>query len=138
MKKLPLKKDFTPSRRTIAENLANELREKLKEHIAILMPKLYEALGWETPNFEEEEEWAICTGDLENPIYIKVVVDNSYLDVEDTCYEDMEVAEIISALDGDVVVRNEDGDEWTSADLTLDELVNIAKVLEESYWKMSK
>ena len=137
MKKLELK-NKTVSKNTIAENLVNELREKLKQHIAILVRRLYEKFGWADPDFSEKEDWVIPTGDLVGKIYINVEVDDSYLDVEERCYEDIEIAEVRVGLDGDTIVTNEDGDEWYSADLSTDELAHIAKVLEKTYWKFSE
>ena len=134
MKTLEFKSNPTANN-TIAEQLVNELRRKLKEHILILVANLYDKFDWAEPDFKDGEDWAIPTGDLVEKIYINAEVDNSYLDVEERCYEDMEIAEIRVALDGDIIVANENGDEWNSADLSTDELAHIAKVLEKTYLK---
>jgi len=138
MKKLQ-PKTVSVTRSTIADNLVNELREKLKTHIGILIPKLYEGFGWPAPDFTEYEDWVIPTGDLGNPIYIKVAVHDTYtLDNEEPCYTRVEIAEIVYALDGNVIVRNEDGDEWLSTEISIDELATIASELEKTYWKLAK
>ena len=128
-------KNIVTTKTTITDNLVAELREKLKTHIAMLVPKLYEKFGWAKPDLEEEEDWVIPTGYLENKIYINVEVDNSYLDVEDRCYEDREMSEVVVALDGNVIVRDEDDGEWFFDELSTDEVARIANSLEKTYWK---
>ena len=128
-------KNTVKTKTTITDNLVSELREKLKTHIAMLVPKLYEKFGWAKPDFEEEEDWAIPTGYLEEKIYINVEVDNSYLDVEERCYEDREMSEVVVALDGNVIVRDEDEGEWFFDELSTDEVARIANSLEKTFWK---
>ena len=58
------------------------------------------------------------------------------LDLEDSVYEDMELAEIIvnpDEADGGVWVTNENGDEWTSDEISVEELANIADAMERAY-----
>ena len=62
-------------------------------------------------------------------------MDNSYLDVEDRCYEDREMSEVVVALDGNVIVRDEDDGEWFFDELSTDEVARIANSLEKTYWK---
>lgn len=115
---------------TKGKTIIAEAKKKLVDFIAFEAPLLYKKLGWAKP--EEDEDYVIPTGDLE-PIYINVEVDNSYLDVHDRCYEDVEVAEVVVSQDGQVWVANEDGDNWTTDEISVDELANIADAFERAY-----
>lgn len=107
-----------------------EAKKKLVDFLVFEAPLLYKKFDWAKP--EEDEDYVIPTGDLE-PIYINVEVDNSYLDVEDRCYEDVEVAEVVVSQDGQVWVTNEDGDDWTTDEISVEELANIADAFERAY-----
>lgn len=122
-------------RLTKGELIVKMAKEELKDFIAYQIPLLYKAFGWAEPDFSEEEEYVIPTGDLTNSIHINVEVDNSYLDVEDRCYEDMEIAEIRLTLDGNIFLVNEDEDEWEWEEVSVDELANVATALERTYIK---
>ena len=131
MKKLLLKKSVVNYPPNLADEMCSKLREEMKSYVGRLMPLLYKKFGFRTPNFAEEEEYSICTGYLPKPVYIRQPFEQTYLpDEEEPCYKSVEIAEIIYSLDGDVIVANEDGDEWNSAELSTDELVHIASVLE--------
>jgi hypothetical protein len=72
---------------------------------------------------------------LHSHLTIKVEVDNSYLDINDTCYEEREVAEILVNLnDKEIWVCTED-DEYTIDEISVDELAEIANAMEETYEK---
>lgn len=107
-----------------------EAKKKLVDFLVFEAPLLYKKFDWAKP--EEDEDYVIPTGDLE-PIHINVEVDNSYLDVHDRCYEDMEVAEVVVSQDGQVWVTNEDGDDWTTDEISVEELANIADAFERAY-----
>ena len=120
---------------TKGELIVAKAKRELKDFIAHEIPLLNSALGFPTPDFTEEEDYVIPTGDLE-PIYINVEVDRLVLDLEDSVYEDMELAEIIvnpDEADGGVWVTNENGDEWTSDEISVEELANIADAMERAY-----
>jgi hypothetical protein len=139
MKKLELKESAVTVKKerklTKGELIVKMAKEELKGFIAHQIPLLYKAFGWVEPDFSECEDYVVPTGDLLNTIYINVEVDNSYLDVEDRCYEDVEVAEIRLTLDGNVFVANEDGDEWEWKELSVEELADVATSLERTYIK---
>ena len=136
MKKLHLKKENNvknESKLTVAEVIVNVAKKELKNFIVHQIPMLYKAFGWAEPNFAEEEEYVIPTGDLICAPYINVEVDNSYLDVNERTYEDVEIAEVRLTLDENVFLTNERGDEWGWDEVTVDELAAVAKILERTY-----
>ena len=133
MKQLELKKGAYLTEPSLPNIMNDKLRTELKDYVGKLMPLLYKKFGFKAPNFAEEEEYGICTGDLLKPVYIRQPFEQTYLpDDEEPCYKRVEIAEVMYTVGGDVVVANEDGDEWTSADLTTDELVQIADNLERT------
>lgn len=117
---------------TKAKTIIADARKKLMEFIRFEAPLMYKKLGWAEP--EDDEDYEILGSDLCRTIRINVEVDNSYLDVEDTCYEDVEVASIIVSRDGDILVTTEN-DEIDAKKISLEELADIAEVLELSYTK---
>ena len=117
---------------TKAKTIIADARKKLMEFIRFEAPLMYKKLGWAEP--DNDEDYEIFGSDLCRTIRINVEVDNSYLDVEDTCYEDVEVASIIVSRDGDILVTTEN-DEMDAERLSIEELADIAEVLELSYPK---
>lgn len=115
---------------TNAEIIVNNARKALAEFINFEAPLLYKKFGWDEP--EKGDDYVIPTGDLE-PIFINVEVDNSYLDVEERCYENVEVAEVIVNPEEGIWVTNEDGDDWTIDELSVEELAHIASAMERAY-----
>ena len=118
---------------TKGQGIIAEAKKKLVDFITFEAPLLYKKFGWERD--EDDENYVIPTGDLE-PIYINVEVDRLVLDLEDSVYEDMELAEIIvnpDEADGGVWVTNENGDEWTSDEISVEELAIIADAMERAY-----
>ena len=116
---------------TKAKEIIEKAKKEIIDFICFEAPLLYKKFGW-AYDPEEDENYTIPTGDLE-PIYINVEVDNSYLDVHDRCYEDVEVAEIIVSPEGEVWLTNEDYDDWTTDEISLEELANIADAMERAY-----
>jgi len=112
------------------QQIIAKAKEQLISFIVFETPLLYKKFGWEFP--EDEDNFVIPTGDLE-PIFINAEMDNSYLDVEDRCYEDIELAEVIVSPEGEVWVTNEDGFEWTSDEISVEELAHIADAMERAY-----
>lgn len=117
---------------TKAKTIIADARKKLMEFIRFEAPLMYKKLGWAEP--DDDEDYEIFGSDLCRTIRINIEVDNSYLDVEDTCYEDAEIASIIVSRDGDILVTTEN-DEIDAKRLSLEELADIAEVLELSYTK---
>lgn len=116
-------------------DIINIAREKLVDFIAFEVRNIYLLLNGQEPNFEEDEEYVL---DIEG-LTIKVEVDNSYLDVEDTIMENRTITEVRVSLDGDVfLVAYEDDTEIEWKDISTDELVGLANVLENQYLNIVK
>lgn len=133
MKRLKLAEETPTPKVTKANYILTKARNDLKAFIQMEASLLYKLIFGEGPDFEEEGWWTIFTGDLCDDLYINVEVDNSYLDVEERTYERREMSEIIVLLDGTVMVRDEDGNEWDDTDITISELATIADLLELTY-----
>ena len=116
---------------TKAQTIIAKAKAEIIKFICFEAPLLYKKFGWDYDP-EEDENYVIPTGDLE-PIYINVEVDNSYLDIHDRTYEDVEIAEIIVSPEGEVWLTNEDGDDWTTDEINVEELANIADAMERAY-----
>lgn len=117
---------------TKARDIIERAKKELVDFICYEVPLLYKKFGWYEP--EEEEDYIINGGDLCHSVTIKVETDNSYLDVNERTFEDVEVAEIVVSNDGEVLIGSEE-DEFTINDITLDELAKIADALEQTYNK---
>lgn len=116
-------------------DIINDAREKLVDFIAFEVRNIYLLLNGQEPNFEEDEEYVL---DIEG-LTIKVVVDNSYLDVEETTMENRTITEVHLSLDGNVfLVAYEDDTEIEWKDISTDELVGLANVLENQYLNIVK
>lgn len=116
-------------------DIINVAREKLVSFIAFEVRNIYLLLNGQEPNFEEDEEYVL---DIEG-LTIKVEVDNSYLDVEDTTIENRTITEVHVSLDGNVfLVGYEDDTEIEWKDISTDELVGLANVLENQYLNIVK
>lgn len=118
---------------TKANYILTKARNDLKAFIQMEASLLYKLIYGKDPDFEEGGGWAIFTSVLCDDLYINVEVDNSYLDVEERTYERREMSEIIVLLDGTVMVRDDDGNEWDDTDITISELATIADLLELTY-----
>lgn len=116
-------------------DIINVAREKLISFISFEVRNIYLLLNGQEPNFEEDEEYVL---DVEG-LTIKVEVDNSYLDVEETTMENRTITEVHVSLDGNVfLVAYEDDTEIEWKDISTDELVGLANVLENQYLNIVK
>ena len=116
-------------------DIINDAREKLVDFIAFEVRSIYLLLNGQEPNFEEDEEYAL---DIEG-LTIKVEVDDSYLDVEETTMENRTITEVRVSLDGNVfLVGYGDDTEIEWKDISTDELVGLANVLENQYLNIVK
>lgn len=116
-------------------DIINDAREKLVNFIVFEVRNIYLLLNGQEPNFEEDEEYVL---DIEG-LTIKVEVDNSYLDVEDTTIENRTITEVHVSLDGNIfLVGYEDDTEIEWKDISTDELVGLANVLENQYLNIVK
>ena len=116
-------------------DIINVAREKLVDFIVFEVRNIYLLLNGQEPNFEEDEEYVV---DIEG-LTIKVEVDDSYLDVEETTMENRTITEVRVSLDGNVfLVGYGDDTEIEWKDISTDELVGLANVLENQYLNIVK
>ena len=116
-------------------DIINVAREKLASFIVFEVRNIYLLLNGQEPNFEEDEGYVL---DIEG-LTIKVEVDNSYLDVEETTMENRTITEVHVSLDGNIfLVAYEDDTEIEWKDISTDELVGLANVLENQYLNIVK
>lgn len=116
-------------------DIINVARQKLASFIIFEVRNIYLLLNGQEPNFEEDEEYVL---DVEG-LTIKVEVDNSYLDVEETIMENRTITEVHVSLDGNIfLVAYEDDTEINWEDISTDELVGLANVLENQYLNIVK
>ena len=116
-------------------DIINDARKKLVDFIAFEVCNIYLLLNGQEPNFEEDEEYVV---DIEG-LTIKVETDNSYLDVEETTMENRTITEVRVSLDGNVfLVGYGDDTEIEWKDISTDELVGLANVLENQYLNIVK
>lgn len=115
-------------------DIINKAKSEIKDFVVFEVKTLYRLINGEEPNFNEDEEYCL---DL-NGVTISVVVDSSYLDIEDVIIEHWEVNEVIVTLDDNLFFRMDNGNddelEWTDVDIT--ELAGIANILEHQYKKL--
>ena len=116
-------------------DIINDARKKLVDFIAFEVRNIYLLLNGQEPNFEKDEEYVV---DIEG-LTIKVEVDDSYLDVEETTMENRTITEIRVSLDGNVfLVAYEDDTEIEWKEISTDELAGLANVLENRYLNIVK
>ena len=116
-------------------DIINDARKKLVDFIVFEVRNIYLLLNGQEPNFEEDEEYVV---DIEG-LTIKVETDNSYLDVEETTMENRTITEVRISLDGNVfLVGYGDDTEIEWKDISTDELVGLANVLENQYLNIVK
>ena len=116
-------------------DIINDARKKLVDFIVFEVHNIYLLLNGQEPNFEEDEEYVV---DIEG-LTIKVETDNSYLDVEETIMENRTITEVRVSLDGNVfLVGYGDDTEIEWKDISTDELVGLANILENQYLNIVK
>lgn len=116
-------------------DIINDARKKLVDFIIFEVRNIYLLLNGQEPNFEEDEEYVV---DIEG-LTIKVETDNSYLDVEETTMENRTITEVRVSLDGNVfLVGYGDDTEIEWKEISTDELVGLANVLENQYLNIVK
>ena len=117
------------------QNIINNARFEIITHIITLMRKIDAYL--ETGNkrlITNSEEGVVV--DFVDCVYapsILIEVDNSYLDVEETCREVRTLDFIATRDDHDFYVGDRANTEVKAEDISIDDLIEIAKVLEETY-----
>ena len=119
-----------------AQAIINDARFELASLIVTLMRKLDAYLETGNKSLTTISE-GVCVdfNGLEiadkTPV-VNVEVDNSYLDVEDRCYEPRHIDYIVTSDDHNFYVSAGETD-IDADDLSTDELVAIAKFLEDTY-----
>lgn len=117
-------------------DIINVARQQLKDFIAFEIKNIYLLINGQEPDFCEDEEYVV---EIEG-LTIGIEVDNSYLDVEEPIIENRSIGEVHLTLDENVFLVPEVGDdteiEWT--DISTDELVGLANVLEHTYTNLVK
>ena len=131
MKRLQPKNTAEAKKVTRANLILANARKELKSHICSTAAYLYKAIFGNMPNFEEDENCSICTGDLAEPLYLTITVDNTY--DENTVTNRVEISEVTCLLDDTVIVADEDGNEWTDDELSIEALAEIADAFELTY-----
>ena len=119
-----------------AQDIINNARFELVTHIITLMRKLdaYLVTGSKKVITDSEESVVIADYDFVTVPAVRVEVDNSYLDVEDRCFEPRLVESIYTSDDHNFTVTL-GGSEIDADDLSTDDLLAIAKALEDTYNK---
>ena len=119
-----------------AQDIINNARFEIVTHIVTLMRKIDAYL--ETGNkglMTASENVCVDFNGLDiadkTPV-INVEVDNSYLDVEDRCYEPRHIDYIVTSDDHNFYLAAGETD-IDADDISTDELVAIAKFLENTY-----
>lgn len=122
-----------------AQAIINETRFALTELIVTYMRKLdaYFTTGEKDLMTDADEHVVIDFAECVDTPYVRVEVDNSYLDVEDRCYENKPVIFIATGDDYNFYVgvgnNGEDEEDIDWDELSVEELVSIAKILEKTY-----
>ena len=118
-----------------AQDIINNARFELVAHIITLMRKIdaYLETGDKRLMTNSEESVLLNFADCVYAPSILIEVDNSYLDVEETCREVRTLDFILTSDDHDFYVGDRVNSEVKAEDISTDDLIEIAKVLEETY-----
>ena len=117
------------------QDIISNARFELVAHIITLMRKIdaYLETGDKRLMTNSEEGVVVDFADCVSAPSILIEVDNSYLDVEETCTE-VRTLDFIATRDGnDFYVGDSANSEVKAEDISTDDLIEIAKVLEETY-----
>ena len=118
-----------------AQDIINNARAEIIAHIITLMRKIdaYLETGDKQLMTNSEESVLLNFDDCVSAPSISIEVDNSYLGVEETCREVRTLDFILTSDDHDFYVGDRVNSEIKAEDISTDDLVEIAKVLEETY-----
>ena len=118
-----------------AQDIINNARAEIITHIITLMRKIdaYLETGDKQLMTNSEESVLLNFDDCVSAPSISIEVDNSYLGVEETCREVRTLDFILTSDDHDFYVGDRVNSEVKAEDISTDDLVEIAKVLEETY-----
>ena len=122
MKRLNLTETPAAEKKYRGEMIYESAKKQLTAFAEYEARLLYKTLYGKTPNYEKDEELCIPTSELKRLL------------VKDTCYEKKVIDYIVIELDGTIVARTKEGEEWDSCyDMSFEEIVNIVDALEEAY-----
>lgn len=118
-----------------AQDIINNARFELVTHIITLMRKIdaYLETGNKRLMTDPEESVVLDFAECVYAPSINVEVDNSYLDIEETCREVRVLDFIATSDDHNFYVGAGENTEVEADDITTDELLAIAKCLEKTY-----
>ena len=118
-----------------AQDIINNARAEIITHIITLMRKIdaYFETGDKRLMTNSEESVLLNFDDCVSAPSISIEVDNSYLGVEETCREVRTLDFILTSDDHDFYVGDRANSEVKAEDISIDDLIEIAKVLEETY-----
>ena len=118
-----------------AQDIINNARFEIITHIITLMRKIdaYLETGDKRLMTNSEESVLLNFDDCVSAPSILIEVDNSYLDVEETCREVRTRDFMLTSDDHDFYVGDRVNSEVKAEDISTDDLIEIAKVLEETY-----
>ena len=118
-----------------AQDIINNARAEIITHIITLMRKIdaYLETGDKRLMTNSEESVLLNFDDCVSAPSISIEVDNSYLGVEETCREVRTLDFILTSDDHDFYVGDRVNSEIKAEDISTDDLIEIAKVLEETY-----
>ena len=117
------------------QDIINNARFEIITHIITLMRKIdaYLETGNKRLITNSEEGVVVDFADCVSAPSILIEVDNSYLDVEETCREARALDFIATRDDYNFYVGAVADTEISAEDISTDDLLVIAKVLEETY-----
>ena len=117
------------------QNTIKNAKAEIITHIITLMRKIdaYFETGDKQLMTNPEEDVVVDFMDCVYAPSILIEVDNSYLDVEETCREVRTLDFILTSDDHDFYVGDRVNSEIKAEDISTDDLIEIAKVLEETY-----
>ena len=118
-----------------AQDIINNARFEIVTHIITLMRKIDAYLESGSRHLMTDPEESVVL-DFAECVYapsIIVEVDNSYLDIEETCREVRTLDFIATSDDHNFYVGAGENTEVVADDMTTDDLVAIAKCLEKTY-----
>ena len=117
------------------QDIINNARAEIITYIIALMRKIdaYLETGNKRLMTNSEESVLLNFADCVYAPSILIEVDNSYLDVEETCREVRTLDFILTSDDHDFYVGDRVNSEVKAEDISTDDLIEIAKVLEETY-----
>ena len=118
-----------------AQDIINNARAEIITHIITLMRKIdaYLETGDKQLMTNSEESVMLNFDDCVYAPSILIEVDNSYLGIEDACREVRSLDFIAARADHDFYVGDWANNNVRAEDISTDDLIEIAKVLEETY-----